>query len=78
MFQTRILVTHGLTYLPHADVICVMKDGIIAEKGSYQELIDSKGPFAEFVSQYLMQVQEIDDDLEVIEDLTRKNPELLR
>lgn len=55
-----------------------MKDGVIAEKGSYQELIDSKGPFAEFLSQYLLQAQDIEDDLEIIEDITKKNPELLR
>lgn len=76
--KTRILVTHGLTYLPQADVVYVMKDGVIAEKGSFQELIDSKGPFAEFLSQYLQQVQDIEEDLEVLEELSEKNPELLR
>ncbi|XP_054711811.1 multidrug resistance-associated protein 1-like [Uloborus diversus] len=76
--KNRILVTHGLTYLPKTDMIYVMKDGEIAEKGSFQELVESKGPFSEFLSQYLSQVESIDEDLEILEDITQKNPELLR
>ncbi|KAF8763126.1 Multidrug resistance-associated protein 1 like [Argiope bruennichi] len=69
--KTRILVTHSLTYLPQTDVIYVMKDGTIAEKGSFQELVDSKGPFAEYLAQY---GSEIDDS----EDLSDIPPELIR
>ena len=33
--KTRVLVTHALHVLDKADLIFVMKDGVIAEKGTY-------------------------------------------
>ena len=50
---TRVLVTHGITYLPYVDNIIVMKDGRISEHGSYQELLYRKGEFAEFLLEYI-------------------------
>ena len=49
--QTRILVTHGLTYLPRCDRVVVMSDGRISEIGTYMyaELLNSEGGFAQFV-----------------------------
>ncbi len=35
----RLLVTHGVGYLPHVDRIYVIKDGAITEKGTYTELL---------------------------------------
>lgn len=40
--KTRILVTHGITYLPQVDHIVVMKDGAISETGTYDELLKKK------------------------------------
>ena len=51
-FQTRVFVTHGLSYLPQCDVIVTMEDGKICEIGAYTELIDNNGAFAEFVRTY--------------------------
>ena len=51
--KTRVLVTHGVGFLPQVDKIIVLKDGQISEVGTYQELMDSKGAFAEFLVQYL-------------------------
>lgn len=51
-FQTRILVTHGINYLPQCDLIFVMNGGKISEVGSYAELIDADGAFAEFIRTY--------------------------
>ena len=51
-FQTRVLVTHGLSYLPQCDVIVTMENGKICEMGAYAELIDNNGAFAEFVRTY--------------------------
>lgn len=39
---TRVLVTHGITYLPQVDHIVVMKDGEISEEGTYRELLEKK------------------------------------
>ncbi|KAM4697381.1 multidrug resistance-associated protein 1-like isoform 2-T2 [Rhinophrynus dorsalis] len=50
--KTRILVTHGVSYLPHMDSIIVMVDGKITEVGSYQELLKQDGAFAEFLRTY--------------------------
>ena len=43
VFQTRILVTNALQYLPVMDKIIVMKNGVILEAGTYQELILNQG-----------------------------------
>ncbi|ODM97614.1 Multidrug resistance-associated protein 1, partial [Orchesella cincta] len=50
--KTRLLVTHGIGYLPSLDNIIVMMDGRISEEGTYQELLDRKGAFAEFLKQH--------------------------
>ena len=44
--KTRVLVTHGITYLPKTDYIVVLKDGKISEQGTYHDLIERKGDFA--------------------------------
>ena len=49
MLQVRLLVTHGIEFLPQCDVIVVMVDGQITEVGSYTELIDNDGAFAQFL-----------------------------
>ena len=56
--KTRLLVTHGVSYLPQMDNILVMKDGAITENGSYSELLAQKGAFAEFLVQYLSEKKE--------------------
>uniref|UniRef100_A0A3B3TXC5 ABC-type glutathione-S-conjugate transporter n=1 Tax=Poecilia latipinna TaxID=48699 RepID=A0A3B3TXC5_9TELE len=47
--KTRILVTHGMSFLPQADLILVLADGKITESGSYQELLGRHGAFADFI-----------------------------
>lgn len=37
--RTRVFVTHGISFLSQMDMIYVMKDGEIAESGTYKELI---------------------------------------
>jgi multidrug resistance-associated protein (MRP) len=48
--KTRILVTHGVTFLPNADKIIVMDKGEIYEQGEYDELIKQNGKLAEVVA----------------------------
>uniref|UniRef100_A0A8C2F591 Multidrug resistance-associated protein 1 n=1 Tax=Cyprinus carpio TaxID=7962 RepID=A0A8C2F591_CYPCA len=56
--RTRVLVTHGLSFLPQADLILVMVDGEITEMGSYTELLGRQGAFAEFLHTYASTEQE--------------------
>ena len=64
--KTRILVTHGISFLPQVDQIIVMKEGSISEKGTYDQLLANKGAFAEFLIEQLQQqqnqVQDSDSD----------------
>uniref|UniRef100_A0A3Q2YDD4 ATP binding cassette subfamily C member 2 n=1 Tax=Hippocampus comes TaxID=109280 RepID=A0A3Q2YDD4_HIPCM len=50
--KTRILVTHGVSFLPHVDEIVVLVDGVVSEVGSYNSLRASKGAFSEFLDTY--------------------------
>lgn len=45
--KTVILVTNGQQYLPYVDKIIVIDEGRIVETGSYNELIDIGGHFAD-------------------------------
>uniref|UniRef100_A0A8C9WMA0 ABC-type glutathione-S-conjugate transporter n=1 Tax=Scleropages formosus TaxID=113540 RepID=A0A8C9WMA0_SCLFO len=47
--KTRVLVTHGMSFLPQADLILVLVDGEITEMGSYSELMSRHGAFADFI-----------------------------
>lgn len=64
--KTRLLVTHGITYLKDVDNIYVVKYGEISESGTLQELINKKGDFAEFLIQHLQEVNEEEEDLDDI------------
>uniref|UniRef100_A0ABM0GWV9 Multidrug resistance-associated protein 1-like n=1 Tax=Saccoglossus kowalevskii TaxID=10224 RepID=A0ABM0GWV9_SACKO len=50
--KTRILVTHGLSFLPQVDKIIVLVDGRITEVGSFKELLNKDEAFAEFLRNY--------------------------
>ena len=50
--RTRILVTHQLHVLPHADRIFCMQEGRIVEEGTYQELIANGGNFARLADKF--------------------------
>lgn len=64
--KTRVLVTHGITYLPEIDNIFVLKEGEISETGTYKELLAKKGAFADFLIQHLTEVNEEEEDVEEI------------
>lgn len=46
---TRIVIAHRLSTIKAADRIIMLEGGKIIEEGSYQQLIDKKGRFAELV-----------------------------
>ena len=53
--KTRVLVTHGISYLPEVDNIVVLKEGKVSDSGTYQELIDKQGAFADFLKEHMQQ-----------------------
>ncbi|XP_071454835.1 multidrug resistance-associated protein 1-like [Hetaerina americana] len=65
--KTRVLVTHGITFLPQTDKIIVLKDGEISEMGTYKELLKRQGAFAEFLIHHLQ--EDMPGDLLIGEDL---------
>ncbi|KAM8860010.1 ATP-binding cassette sub-family C member 2 isoform 1-T2 [Spinachia spinachia] len=50
--KTRILVTHGVSFLPYVDEIVVLVNGKVSEVGSYNSLRASRGAFSEFLDTY--------------------------
>ena len=59
--QTRILVTHGIGFLPQCDVIVVMSNGVISEVGTYSELVDANEAFAQFLQTYQSTVHQAEE-----------------
>ena len=85
--KTRVLVTHGVAFLPHMDQIVVLKNGRISEVGTYQELLDAKGAFAEFLELHANKEEdhgdedqpEADDEaMDLDSTAVNLNPEQLR
>ncbi|KAM4599398.1 ATP-binding cassette sub-family C member 2-like [Fundulus diaphanus] len=50
--KTRILVTHGVSFLPYVDEVVVLLNGQISEVGSCQSLRARKGVFSAFLDTY--------------------------
>ena len=50
---TRIVIAHRLSTIINADIIYVMKDGKVVEEGSYNQLMEKKGWFAELAKRQL-------------------------
>lgn len=67
--KTRVLVTHGVTYLKQMNNIFVLKDGKISESGTLQELLDQKGAFADFLVQHIENVKEEENLDEIQKEL---------
>ncbi|XP_055636687.1 multidrug resistance-associated protein 1-like isoform X2 [Toxorhynchites rutilus septentrionalis] len=66
--RSRLLVTHGISFLPHVGEILVIKDGEISESGSYQQLLDQKGAFAEFLTQHIQNLDDEDEEIKMIQE----------
>lgn len=55
ILQTRLLVTHGVSFLPRVDNILVLRDGKQSEMGSFSELLEHNGDFADFLKVYILE-----------------------
>ncbi|XP_053385666.1 multidrug resistance-associated protein 1-like [Mercenaria mercenaria] len=62
--KTRVLVTHGIHWLPNVDMIFVVTNGAISEVGSYDELLSHDGEFAKFLRTYLIEHEESEEEEE--------------
>ncbi|XP_061170519.1 multidrug resistance-associated protein 1-like [Saccostrea echinata] len=69
--KTRILVTHGVHWLPKVDLIVVMDEGTISEIGTYEELMQKRGAFSEFLETYLLHGED-DTDSESDDEIVAK------
>ncbi|XP_038064145.1 multidrug resistance-associated protein 1-like [Patiria miniata] len=61
--KTRVLVTHGISFLPQVDHIIVLVDGEITEVGSYAELLSHNQAFAEFLRNYSNEAEDAEENL---------------
>jgi len=48
--RTTIVVAHRLSTIKGADLIAVVKNGVIAEKGKHEALLDKGGDYASLVA----------------------------
>ena len=55
--RTSFIIAHRLSTIKNADIILVMKDGDIIEQGNHEELLESKGFYADL---YNSQFEELD------------------
>ncbi|XP_016987828.1 multidrug resistance-associated protein 1 isoform X9 [Drosophila rhopaloa] len=78
--KSRVLVTHGVTFLPQVSSIYVIKMGEISESGTFDQLVKNKGAFADFIIQHLQDGNEEEEELNQIKrqiSSTGDVPELL-
>ncbi|NXI44533.1 MRP1 protein, partial [Galbula dea] len=61
--KTRVLVTHTINILPHVDNVVFLMDGTVSEIGSYQELVQRNGAFAEFLRSHITAEEKAGADL---------------
>ncbi|XP_067944116.1 multidrug resistance-associated protein 1-like [Watersipora subatra] len=73
--KTRVLVTHGVHWLPMVDNIVVLTDGRVSESGTYDALLSHDGAFAEFLKTFFLSGEE--EEGEVDEDIVQAKRAIL-
>ena len=69
--KTRLFVTNSLSFLPQVDQILMIENGTICQNGTYDELKDKDGPFANFIKLYLMNNEANKESLGISIELKR-------
>jgi ABC-type Na+ transport system ATPase subunit NatA len=59
---TRIVIAHRLSTIKHCDRILILDGGKIVEEGTYEELIEKKGFFADLVERQRLDVSTKKED----------------
>ncbi|KAI1798261.1 multidrug resistance-associated ABC transporter [Ganoderma leucocontextum] len=82
-YKTRVLVTHALHVLDKTDYIYVMDDGVIAEQGTYAELMKDGRMFSRLMEEYGSQEEnKMEEDVEakqedkipILAEVTKSTP----
>ncbi|CAO3567298.1 unnamed protein product [Mortierella alpina] len=63
--KTRLLITHGIHHLSEVDQIAVIKDGVIDETGTYEDLMAAQGSFCQLINEYAMSEQKAREEVAV-------------
>lgn len=53
--RSSLVIAHRLSTITHADLICVMRDGEIVERGTHQELIEMEGYYKKLQDMQIFQ-----------------------
>ena len=73
--RTRVLVTNQLQFVEDADLVLYMKDGRVAEKGSYQELMAvPNGMFAALMADATAEEDEDEPEAPVVAEQLLEAP----
>ena len=60
--RTSIVIAHRLSTILKADRILVVKDGVIAEQGSHEELLARDGTYRELYETQFRQILDYEED----------------
>lgn len=74
--KTRVLVTHGIQWLPQVDTVVVLSDGEISELGTYAQLVSHDGAFAQFLKTFFLQESSESEDEETDPDVKKLKSEM--
>ncbi|ADP70376.1 ABC transporter related protein [Rhodomicrobium vannielii ATCC 17100] len=58
--RTTLVIAHRLSTVKNADMICVMEDGFITEKGRHAELLARDGAYAQFCKSQMLTPEDQD------------------
>lgn len=72
--RTRVIATHQLHVLPDVDYVICMKQGKIAEEGTFKDLMDKNGDFCALMAQYGGVQSEKKEEVDITFDDIRPDP----
>jgi len=55
--RTSLIIAHRLSTIRDADMIVVIKDGVVAESGSHEELLELGGEYSKLYSNQFAGIQ---------------------